>query len=65
MCAKNTTKTEIKILFGVISKETRKWHDHRATSFIGPVCLDRVNVGQLTTSKKRHGKYDKNENDGT
>ena len=56
MRAKDTTKTEIEILFGVVSKETRKWHDHGATSFIRPVCLDRRNVRKLTASKERCGK---------
>ena len=55
MGAKDTTETEIKILFGVVSKETRKRHDHGTTSFIRPVCLDRGNVGQLTASKERCG----------
>ena len=56
MCAKDAAETEIKVLFGVVSKKACKGHNHRTTSFIGPVGFDRGNVGQLTASKERRGK---------
>jgi len=56
MGAKDTTETEIKILFGIVSKETRKGHDHGATTFIGPVGLNGVDIGQLTASKECRSK---------
>ena len=56
MCAKDAAETEIKVLFGVVSKKTCKGHDHGATSFIGPVGFDRGNIGQLTASKERREK---------
>jgi len=65
MRAKNATKTEIKILFRVVSKDARKRHDQWATSFIGPVGFDRCNIGELTASKQRRDKHHKNQHDGT